>query len=111
MRLAYNAELQRWMPVSMSLDAFRLLYGNRWMEVPQIRGVKQVSAAAVWLKHPERRTCPDGFGIDPTGNLPASCYNLWQGYGVEPREGDWSKLAGMIYTSWQPVMKTTSGTS
>ena len=32
-RLAYNAELHRRMPVSMSLDAFKLLYGNRWIEV------------------------------------------------------------------------------
>ena len=99
-RLAYNAELHRLMPASMSLDAFKLLYGNRWIEVPSTTaaGVKQVSAAAVWLRHPERRTCPDGFGIDPTGNLPASCYNLWQGYGVEARQGDWSKLCAMIHT-------------
>ena len=98
-RLAYNAELHRRMPVSMSLDAFKLLYGNRWIEVPSatLAGVKQVSAAALWLRHSERRTCADGFGIDPSGNLPASCYNLWQGYGVEPRQGDWSRLSRMIY--------------
>jgi Family of unknown function (DUF5906) len=99
-RLAYNAELNRRMPASMTLEAFKLLFGNRYIEVPSATrksGVEIVPATALWLKHPERRTCPDGFAIDPTGNAPETCFNLWQGFGVEEREGDWAKLAGMIF--------------
>jgi hypothetical protein len=100
-RLAYNAELERWTPVSMTLDAFRLLYGNQYLAVPQQtrNGIvcKDVPATDVWLKHPARRTCTDGFGLDPTGKLPSTCFNLWQGFGVEEREGDWSKLRNMIH--------------
>jgi hypothetical protein len=100
-RLAFNAELNRRTPVTMTLDAFRLLYGNRYVQMPRkVRGevdYQDVPATSVWLKHPERRTCPDGFCIDPTGNAPETCFNLWQGFGVEEREGDWSKLAGMIF--------------
>ena len=82
-RLAYNAELHRLMPASMSLDAFKLLYGNRWIEVPSTTaaGVKQVSAAAVWLRHPERRTCPGRFWDrpyrQPSRKLLQSLARLW----------------------------------
>jgi Family of unknown function (DUF5906) len=102
-RLAFNAELQRHAPVTMTLEAFRLLYGTRYVSMPRKgRGgaieYHDVPATAIWLKHPERRTCPDGFAIDPTGSLPATCFNLWMGFGVEEREGDWSKLCEMIFT-------------
>jgi hypothetical protein len=55
-----------------------------------------MSATAVWLAHSARRTCSDGFGLDPTGKLPRTCFNLWQGYGVEEKQGDWSGLHEMI---------------
>jgi hypothetical protein len=100
-RLAFNAELNRRTPVTMTLDAFRLLYGNRYVQMPRmVRGeieYQDVPATTVWLRHEGRRTCPDGFCIDPTGKAPETCFNLWMGFGVEEREGDWSKLAGMIF--------------
>ena len=34
-RIAYNADLKRRSVVSMTLDAFRLLYGNRYVSVPR----------------------------------------------------------------------------
>jgi len=85
-RLAFNPELNRHMPVIMSPESFKLLFGNVHMPVPAANakdGVNLVSAATLWLKHPRRRTCPDGVGLDPDGNLPASCWNLWQGFGVK----------------------------
>jgi Family of unknown function (DUF5906) len=100
-RLAYNAELERRTPVSMTLDAFKLLYGNKYVNVPRKRNggieYQEIPGTTAWLKHPARRTCPDGFGIDPYDRLPSSCFNMWQGFGVEEREGDWSKLNEMIF--------------
>jgi Family of unknown function (DUF5906) len=101
-RLAYNAELDRRMPVSMTTDAFKLLYGNRYVSVLR-KGrdgeeeYQDKPATGIWLAHKKRRTCHDGFGLDPTGKLPDTCFNLWQGFGVEEKQGDWSKLANMIH--------------
>jgi hypothetical protein len=100
-RLAYNAELKRHMPVTMSLESFKLTYGNAYVSIPSSKRdgtLEQVSAASLWLRHSARRTCPDGFGIDPTGSLPITCWNLWQGFGVVEKQGDWSKLQEMILT-------------
>ena len=99
-RMAYNADLRRHYPVSMTLDAFKLLYGNCYVEVPSTKrksGTETISAANLWLGHPARRSCPDGFAIDPTNNLPPTVFNLWQGFGVEEKRGNWSKLLEMIY--------------
>lgn len=100
-RLAYNADLGRHSPVSMTPDAFKLLYGNRYVLVAkQKRGGEvyheKTAATSVWLAHPARRTCPDGFCLDASGHPPSTCFNLWQGFGVEEKPGDWSKLRGLI---------------
>ena len=100
-RFAYNAEMERRSLQTMTLDGFKLLFGNRYVtrqkktsdgEVVQERQ----SATTIWLRHPARRTCPDGYGLDPTGRLRPSCFNLWQGFGVEDKFGDWSKLRALI---------------
>jgi hypothetical protein len=50
------------------------------------------SAAEWWLSHKDRRTYLDGVVFDPTGRVPATCWNLWAGFAVEPKSGDWSLL-------------------
>jgi Family of unknown function (DUF5906)/Primase C terminal 2 (PriCT-2) len=48
-----------------------------------------VSAGTAWKRSPERREF-DAIGYWPDNrDQPAKCYNLWQGWGVEPKEGDW----------------------
>jgi hypothetical protein len=46
-RLAFNAELNRRTPVTMTLDAFRLLYGNRYVQMP--RKVRGSPGRQIWL--------------------------------------------------------------
>src|SRR3954452_13751561 len=46
--------------------------------------------AAVWLEHRNRRQFLGGVVMDPTNKAPADCWNLWQGFAVEPQPGDWS---------------------
>ena len=44
-----------------------------------------------WLEHEKRRFYPGGLALAPPGRrapLPGS-YNLWKGFSVEPKRGDW----------------------
>lgn len=67
-----------------TFDDFRNRYSNRYVEV----GDKEVTAGKYWLAHPMRRqyeTIVFAPGRDINGS-----YNLWQGFAVEPEQGDWS---------------------
>ena len=65
----------------------RLLYQNRHVVV----GDKTKSWANAWLSHPDRRTF-DRIALIPAGTVPSDTYNLWRGWGVEPKVGDWSTI-------------------
>ena len=43
---------------------------------------------SVWLDHPERRTY-SRMALIPRGECPPDTYNLWRGFGVEPKPGEW----------------------
>jgi hypothetical protein len=46
----------------------------------------------LWLKHPKARRYRKGFAFNPAGITDREQYNLWKGWGVTPRQGDWSLL-------------------
>lgn len=49
-----------------------------------------------WLEHPKHRQY-DGVVFDPTpGAKHPNHYNLWRGWAIEPRKGDWSKMQRLI---------------
>ncbi len=49
-----------------------------------------------WLKHPKRRQY-DGVVFDPSCDPRTSgMYNLWRGWAVEPKPGDWSLLQQLV---------------
>ena len=53
---------------------------------------KAISAGDAWKRSPLRREY-DGIGYWPGGyHCPAKSYNLWQGWGIEPTQGDWSVI-------------------
>ncbi|MDH3738474.1 MAG: bifunctional DNA primase/polymerase, partial [Alphaproteobacteria bacterium] len=64
---------------------FRLLYSNRLVSM---KDGTHVNLARHWLSHPNRRQY-DQVVFEPGINLPG-CYNLWRGFAVPAREGDWS---------------------
>jgi hypothetical protein len=76
-----------------SIDAFRSWYANQ-----TARGSnKPISVGAYWLVHPRRR----GYqGVDLVPNapkeLPNGNLNLWRGFGVESKAGDWSRMRNHI---------------
>jgi len=43
----------------------------------------------VWLEHPKRRYY-SGIELAPNGYQTEGYYNLWKGFSVEPKKGDWS---------------------
>jgi hypothetical protein len=46
--------------------------------------------ADAWLEHEKRKQYLGGVTFAPGQKVPADTFNLWQGYAVEPRQGDWS---------------------
>jgi hypothetical protein len=51
---------------------------------------KVISAGSAWMSSPKRREY-GRIGYWPGDHdRPAKSYNLWQGWGIEPKQGDWS---------------------
>jgi hypothetical protein len=72
----------------LQVDAFKLWFANQTV----MAGKKAVSLGEYWLAHPQRRQY-GGIEFAPPGSVvPPGYYNLWQGFAVEPREGDCSKF-------------------
>lgn len=85
-------------PVFQSFTDFRNRHLNRYIARKKIarNGEAEsdyVSLGAEWLKWPHRTTYR-GLDIAPGGptQLPNGHLNLWRGFGVEPRPGDWSLM-------------------
>jgi hypothetical protein len=82
--------------VFQNKDSFLLRYSNRFVpvEVHTVRGVGTVKVplGQWWLGHRGRQQYR-GVMFQPGG--PAAiggCLNLWQGWGVEARAGDWGLI-------------------
>lgn len=74
----------------MSKSDFRSAYENSFVE----RADKLVTRADLWLKSPDRRTYK-GIIFDPERNH-AGWLNLWRGWAIEAKPGDWSLLRELI---------------
>jgi len=90
-------------PAYQTFTAFKERYSNRYIEIVDVIGSKVQKigaqpAAAWWLCQPSRRQF-DGLDLVPNGPavLKGNRLNLWRGWGVEPREGDWSKMQQHIW--------------
>ena len=78
---------------------FKLRYENRSISVIGADGrVKPTQLSGYWLKHWNRRQY-SGATIAPgkPRDLPDGRLNLWSGYGVEPRQGEWTLMKRHIY--------------
>jgi hypothetical protein len=87
-RWHYDFSLKREVLERSSFYDFKNLYLNR-----QINGQ---TVGVFWLKHPDRRQYLEGVVFDPTGQAPADRFNLWRGFSVEPKPGDWSLMQSHI---------------
>jgi hypothetical protein len=80
-------------PMYLRTGDFKTLYMNRRVEI----GEQKVELGTWWLRHPARRQY---FGVvfEP-GRAPLieDKLNLWTGWGVEPKRGDWSLMREHIF--------------
>jgi Family of unknown function (DUF5906) len=70
---------------------------TRSIEVPQPGGgSRQVKLGKLWTEHPGRRRY-EGVVFDPSPRRHhEGMYNLWRGWAVEPKPGDWSLMKRLI---------------
>ncbi len=74
----------------LSKSDFRSAYENQLVE----KGDKLVTKADLWLKSPQRRAYK-GIIFDPSREH-EGWLNMWKGWAVEPKPGDWSLLRELI---------------
>lgn len=78
----------RRIPTFLSFEDFRNFHCNRTI----VHEGKIVSIGQWWLRHPARRQY-DGIVFQPAGaDVIAGRFNLWRGWGVEPKPGNWSLM-------------------
>jgi phage/plasmid-associated DNA primase len=75
-----------------SVQDFRNRYANRFTEY---QGGKRSPIAEIWLSSAERREYT-GIVFSPGEEIPGF-FNLWQGFAIEPEQGDWSLMNGHIH--------------
>ena len=70
---------------------FRIYFANDFVVVPGPEGkAKEVSIANAWIKHPKRRGY-EGLILAPNNDVPGY-YNLWRGFAVQPKPGNWDRM-------------------
>jgi Family of unknown function (DUF5906) len=85
--------LKRSVIVRIQFSDLEKLYQHQRISVQtKSGGTITKSPAEWWLSHRSRRTYIDGVVFDPTGQAPATCWNMWSGFAVEPTPGNWGKL-------------------
>jgi hypothetical protein len=86
-----DEELDRPLIVRCGFPDFRYFYANRNVYVPGKNGKGQRQRLADWwLTHPSRRTY-EAVTFAPNKETPG-LFNLWQGFGVVPAPGDWTRM-------------------
>src|SRR5262249_40396663 len=79
-------------PVYLRFQDFRNFYLNRRINVGDEEKPKWIDIGSWWLEHPGRRQY-SGVTFQPGGRkVIDGQYNLWCGWGVEPKQGDWGLL-------------------
>ncbi|MEM7470972.1 MAG: DUF5906 domain-containing protein [Pseudomonadota bacterium] len=81
---------------SLNRDAFRNYFQDEKVPLPDTPKNRFPSKADLWLEHPKRRKYR-GIVMDPQ-NLARNRgkLNLWRGWAIEPRPGDWSLMEELI---------------
>jgi len=78
-------------PYPLELSTFQDFRGRYSNELVFLEFDKPATLGTYWLRSPHRRQY-DRIIFDPSDRAPATSYNLWRGFGVDARPGDWSLL-------------------
>ena len=81
------------------VDSFKLWFRNQYVQIQGDDGsVRKRPLGDYWLGHRDRRQY-EGLDLLPAKppELPNGKLNLWRGYGVDARPGDWSRMNSHIH--------------
>jgi hypothetical protein len=81
----------------IGFESFRKLYMNRSLTVKIGEDKITKTHADWWLQSPRRRQYIGGVTFDPKNVPPREFWNLWIGFAVEPKPGDWSLIQDHIH--------------
>jgi len=73
-----------------SIQDFKYRYSNKRVYFDK-NDFEGTPITKLWLQSEERRQY-DGIVFEPSGECQPQYYNLWKGFGIEPKAGDWSLL-------------------
>lgn len=72
-------------------------FANLHLHIPITHKGKTTSVGSFWLHHPERRQYL-GIVFKPgQGEVVDGRLNLWRGFGVKPKQGDWSLMKAHMF--------------
>jgi hypothetical protein len=88
----------RHIPTFLAFNDFKNLHLNKnIMVVGESGAQKPVPLGHWWIKHPERQQYR-GVNFEPgRGAVVEGRLNLWRGWGIEPKKGDWSLMQKHIW--------------
>jgi hypothetical protein len=81
----------------ISFSDFKKMYQNRRVEILAEDRVETRALADFWLSHPDRRQYIRGVTFDPQNQAPPEFWNLWRGFDIKPRPGNWRLMMEHIY--------------
>lgn len=95
---SYDPIRQRNLIVRIAFSDFKKFYQNYRITIQNKSGKSETKTAANWwLDDIRRRQYLKGVVFDPTNKVDKKQYwNLWQGFSVEPKKGDWSLMKDHI---------------
>ena len=95
----HDGEMSRERLVFSKAGDVKLMYANRRYLFGWSQSGREIwkDLGTGWIEHPERRTY-QRLALIPNGPVPADTFNLWRGFGVEPRPGMWSTIRHHLLT-------------
>lgn len=91
-------DYSREVPVLQSFEDFRNRYMNRMINVGTAAEPKWKAWGKVWLEHSQRREFLALRFLPGQPEVVDGYYNMWRGFAVEPKPGDWSLMQDHIRT-------------
>jgi hypothetical protein len=87
----YDKVFGRWVLSFSTYNDIREFYSDHQIALDASEPDRTQGIGLLWLIHPLHRKYL-GITFAPDGKVPDDHYNLWRGFGVEPKAGDWSLL-------------------
>jgi hypothetical protein len=88
-----DQSLQRKVLVRYAFADFRRMFMNRSVALIGANGRSSTTdEGSYWLEHKDRRQYLGGVVFEPKEQVPGDCWNLWTGFAISPKEGDWHLL-------------------